>query len=353
MSRTWMIYGANGYTGKLAARYAKDHDLRPVVAGRHGERVRALAGELGFEARVFDLADEEVAAKNLDGVAAVLHCAGPFSATSRPMLAACLRARTHYLDITGEIAVLEAIHSRQGEIRNAGIVAIPAVGFDVVPTDCLAAMLKRDLPTATHLKLAFKSRYGKLSPGTTRTLFEGLPEGGRIRKGGTIIEVPPAYKVETIPFTETLSATAVTLPWGDVSTAYYSTGIPNIEVFAGVPEKQIGKMKIPGFVRWLLGRAPVQALLRGPIASRVQGPTDDQRARDEVYIYGEAWDDAGHTVAMRLRTREAYTLTAESGVKATLRVIEGRLAPGAYTPSMAFGADYVLALDGSKLSHVA
>jgi short subunit dehydrogenase-like uncharacterized protein len=349
----WMIYGANGYTGRLAARYAKDHDLTPVVAGRHGDRIRALADELGFEWRVFDLADEAVAATNLDSIAAVLHCAGPFSATSKPMLAACMRARTHYLDITGEIAVLEAIHSRKEEIMHAGIVVVPAVGFDVVPTDCLAAMLKRDLPSATHLRLAFKPRYGKLSPGTTKTMFEGLPEGGRIRKEGTIIRVPPAYKVETIPFTETLSATAVTLPWGDVSTAYYSTGIPNIEVFAGVPEKQIGKMKIPGLVRWLLGRAPVQAFLKGLIASRVRGPTDDQRARDEVYLYGEAWDDAGHKVAMRLRTPEPYTLTAEASVKATLKVIEDRRAPGTYTPSMAFGADYVLALEGVILSRIA
>ena len=184
-------------------------------------------------------------------------------------------------------------------------------------------------------------------------MFEGLPEGGRIRKDGRIVKVPSAYKVETIPFTESLSATAVTIPWGDVATAYYSTGIPNIEVFAGVPEKQIGKMKMPGFMRWLLGLAPVQAFMKAQIARRVKGPTDEQRARDEVYLYGEAWDDAGHKVAMRLRTREGYTLTAESGVKATLKVMESRLAPGAYTPSMAFGADYVLELEGATLSRVA
>ena len=116
----WMIYGANGYTGRLAARYAKDQGLSPVVAGRHGERIRPLADELGFESRVFDLADEAVAAKNLEGIAAMLHCAGPFSATSSPMLGACLSAGTHYLDITGEIAVLEAIHSVREEIRECG-----------------------------------------------------------------------------------------------------------------------------------------------------------------------------------------------------------------------------------------
>src|SRR6476660_2998620 len=147
MSRTWMIYGANGYTGGLAARVATDRRLRPILAGRHAGPVRALADDRGCESRVFDLRDPAVAATNLKGVAAVLHCAGPFSATSRPMLAACLRARSHYLDITGEIAVFEDIHSRNQEFRNADIVVVPGVGFDVVPTDCLAAMLEHELPS--------------------------------------------------------------------------------------------------------------------------------------------------------------------------------------------------------------
>ena len=163
--------------------------------------------------------------------------------------------------------------------------------------------------------------------------------GGFARTAG-LSKFPPAFKVETIPFTENLSATAVTIPWGDVATAFYSTGIPNIEVFLGVPEKQLGRMKVPGVVRSLLALAPVQAFVKALIARRVKGPTDEQRARDEVYVYGEVWDDAGHKVAMRLRTREAYTLTAESSVTAILKVLESRLAPGAYTPSKAFGAEY-------------
>ena len=345
-----MIYGANGYTGRLAARVAAHRRLRPILAGRHAGPIRSLADDLGCESRVFDLHDPTVVATNLQGVAAVLHCAGPFSATSRPMLDACLRAGTHYLDITGEIGVFEDIHSRAREIRDAGIIAIPGVGFDVVPTDCLAAMLKRELPSATHLKLAFMARDGKLSPGTAKTMVEGLPEGGRVRENGRVVKVPPAYKVETIPFTEKLSTLAVTIPWGDVATAYYSTGIPNIEVFLGAPEEQIEKMKMPGILRSLLGLAPVQSLVKAVIAKRVKGPGDEQRSRDEMYVYGEARDEAGHRVAMRLRTREGYTLTAESSVTAILKTLEGRLAPGAYTPSMAFGAEYVLELEGTVLS---
>jgi short subunit dehydrogenase-like uncharacterized protein len=213
-------------------------------------------------------------------------------------------------------------------------------------------MLKRELPSATHLKLAFKSRYGKLSPGTTKTMVEGLPEGGRIRKDGRIVKVAPAYKIETIPFTEDLSAPAVTIPWGDVSTAFYSTGIPNIEVFLGASAKEIKQMQIPDALRWLIGLKPVQAFVKRLVARRVHGPTDEQRARDETYLYGEAWDDAGKKAALRLRTREGYTLTAESGIAATLKVTTGTLAPGAYTPSMAFGADYVIGLEGTRLSRV-
>lgn len=349
----WMIYGANGYTGRLAARVAKERGFTPILAGRRAEEVEPLARELGFESRIFDLADPAVVARNLDGVAAVLHCAGPFSATSRPMLAGCLRARTHYLDITGEISVFEDIHSRTDEFKRAGIVVIPGVGFDVVPTDCLAAMLKRELPSATHLKLAFKSRHGKLSPGTSKTMVEGLPGGGRVRRDGRIVKVPAAYKIETIPFTEGLSATAVTIPWGDVSTAFHSTGIPNIEVFLGASDQQIKQMNMPGVVRWLIGLKPVQAIIKARIAKRVKGPTDEQRAQDETYLYGEAWDDGDGRVALRMRTREGYTLTAESGVTATIKVMTSGLAPGAYTPSKAFGAEYVLELEGTTLSRVA
>jgi short subunit dehydrogenase-like uncharacterized protein len=352
MNHPWMIYGANGYTGRLAARVARDRAWTPILAGRRADQIRPLARDLGFDSRIFDLADPAVVAQHLEGVAAVLHCAGPFSATSRPMLAGCLRAKTHYLDITGEIAVFEDIHSRGEEFKRAGIVVVPGVGFDVVPTDCLAAMLKRELPSATHLKLAFQSRYGKLSPGTTKTMVEGLPDGGRVRRGGMIVKVPAVYKIETIRFTEDLSATAVTIPWGDVSTAFYSTGIPNIEVFLGASDQQIKRMNMPGFVRWVVGLKPVQAIVKAQIGKHVKGPTDEQRARDETYLYGEVWDNEGRRVALRLRTREGYTLTAESSVTATAKVMTDRIAPGAYTPSTAFGADYVLQLEGTTLSRV-
>ena len=171
----WMLYGANGYTGRLAAREAVRRGSSPVLAGRNGDAVAALAQELGMPYQVFGLDDPQSVREALEGVKAVLHCAGPFSATSAPMVDACLATGTHYLDITGEISVFEAVHARHQEARRRDVVLLPGAGFDVVPTDCMAARLVEALPAATSLKLAFDAGGGP-SPGTAKTSLERLED---------------------------------------------------------------------------------------------------------------------------------------------------------------------------------
>src|SRR4051812_14952024 len=165
-------------------------------------------------------------------VAAVLHCAGPFSHTSRPMADACLRTKTHYLDITGEAAVIESLAARDEEAKRSGVMLLPCVGFDVVPTDCLAAHLKRRLPSATRLALAIQG-IGRISRGTATTMVENINRGGLIRRGGKLQSVPAAWKTREIDFGRG-PRSATTIPWGDVATAFYSTGIPNIVVYAAI-----------------------------------------------------------------------------------------------------------------------
>lgn len=342
-SGRWMIYGANGYTGKLTAREAKRRGMRPILAGRNGPGVEALARELGFESRAFDLADPGVVAENLKEVSVVLHCAGPFSATSAPMLAGCARGGCHYLDITGEIDVFEYAHQRDAEWKRAGIITMPGVGFDVVPSDCLAAMLKRELPDATHLRLAFKGINAKFSPGTTRTAIEGLPHGARVRKNGKIVPAP--FRTEMIPF-EDQAEPAALLPWGDVSTAFYSTGIPNIEVFLGGTEREVNRMNLSAPIRWVLGLGPVQSIIKAIAKSRIRGPSEGERKAGSMLLWGEAVNDAGKRVSMRMKTTEGYNFTVDSSLAAVERVLAGGIPAGALTPSMAFGADFVLHLAG-------
>ncbi|MBM4073358.1 MAG: hypothetical protein FJ271_31215, partial [Planctomycetes bacterium] len=225
-----MIYGANGYTGSLIAREAARRGQAPILAGRNAAAVSALATELGLEQRIVGLDVPQAIDDACRGVRVVLNCAGPFSRTALALAEACLRMATHYLDITGEIDVFEALAGRDAAAAAQGVLLLPGVGFDVVPTDCLAAHLKRRLPTATRLRLGFQSTGGRLSRGTATTMVEGLGARGVVRQDGVLMSVPLAWKTRVIDF-GIGPVKAITIPWGDVSTAYHSTGIPDIEVY--------------------------------------------------------------------------------------------------------------------------
>ncbi len=340
----WMIYGANGYTGELIAREAVRRGLKPVLAGRSADKVGTLARELGLEFRSFVLDKSTDVDQGLRGMGLVLHCAGPFSQTSAPMIEGCLGERAHYLDITGEISVFEHAHAQAARAREAGIVICPGVGFDVIPTDCVAAALKEALPDATHLALGFDSRSG-FSPGTAKTSVEGMALGGRIRRNGQIVEVPLAYSVRRIDFGAG-EKSAMTIPWGDVSTAFYSTGIPNIEVYLPGSPGMIKNAQRANHVRWLLGQSPVQALLKY-MAGRTQGPDEATRSRQPTYVWGEAKNAAGQKRTARIKTANGYSLT----VTGSLAVVESLLARegegGAFTPSKLLGAKLVECLPDS------
>jgi short subunit dehydrogenase-like uncharacterized protein len=335
-----MIYGANGYTGELIARHAIQRGLKPVLAGRNAEAIGRLALELGCEALVFQLRQASQIAEQLKGFAAVMHCAGPFSATAEPMMEACLSARTHYLDITGEIDVILAAHALNERARQAGVSLLPAVGFDVVPTDCLAAMLAERLPGARVLQLAFAAD-GGLSPGTSKTMVEALPRGGRVRIDGQIRAVPAAYKTMQVPF-RNRTLTAMTIPWGDVASAYYSTGIPNIEVYASSPPKQIARLRRIRFLLPLMAFKPFQAFAKRRVEKSVAGPSESERESGRSSLWGRVSDDQGKSVSATLETLSGYKLTALTAVAALERVLDKRVSPGFSTASQAFGREFIL-----------
>lgn len=347
MNSSWLLYGANGYTGKITARLAVERGFRPILAGRNAFAIPTLAHELGLEFRIFDLKDSAAIASHLRGVAAVLHMAGPFSATSQPMLAACLQAHIHYLDITGEIEVFEAAFERDDEAKQAGIVIMPGVGFDVVPTDCLAAMLKDRLPDATHLELAFAGT-GRSSKGTTKTAIAALPKGGRVRLSGKITQVPFGWKRRAIAFQHAVR-NCVTIPWGDVSTAYYTTGIPNICVYTVLPMAVVKRIGLLNRFAPILGLKPAQSILKKVAVSRVRELSETERQQAFSEVWGEVWNAQGKAVTGRLTTPEGYTLTAESSLAAMQRILRGNILPGVWTPAKAFGANFVTTLAGVQV----
>ncbi|MEV4314356.1 saccharopine dehydrogenase NADP-binding domain-containing protein [Actinocrispum sp. NPDC049592] len=338
-----MVYGANGYTGELVARLAVARGERPVLAGR-SPKVASLANSLGLPHRIFDLGS---AVAGLEGMTAVAHCAGPFSATSRPMVDACLATGTHYLDVTGEIDVYEAIFARSAEASAAGVVLLPGSGFDVVPSDCLAGMLAAALPSATHLRLAF-SAGGGLSGGTLRTTVEGMGTGGQARVDGQIVSVPMAHSTLTAHFPSG-PRSVISLPWGDVSTAYHSTGIPNIttHMAVGLPGGLVssGQRIFGPVMKTSLGQRVGKALV-----GLVSGPGERRRASTRSEFWGEAKDSSGRTATGTLVTPNAYAITADAVVRIATE-IQG-VKPGAQTPATAFGPDFVRTLDGVTVGAV-
>lgn len=348
MANTFLIYGANGYTGELITRMAAERGLKPILAGRSEASISELASKHGLEYRVFALDDDAALDAALGEVEMVLHCAGPFSITSLPMVKACLRNRKHYTDITGEISVFETCAAMGKKAEEAGVMVMPGVGFDVVPSDCLARHLKDRLPTATRLSLAFYGM-GRLSHGTQATMTMNVGKGGAIRKDGKITPVPAAWKTRDIDFGE-VTKTGVTIPWGDVATAFYSTDIPNIEVFTVVPPSNLKMLKMSRYLGWLLAMGFAQTYLQANIPAG--GPSDAERARGRTLLWGAVSDENGNRAEARLQGPEGYTVTAIAALNIAEKILAGNFKPGFQTPAKAYGADLILEIEGTARQDV-
>nr|MCU0636503.1 saccharopine dehydrogenase NADP-binding domain-containing protein [Gemmatimonadaceae bacterium] len=341
-----LVYGATGYTGQLIVALARRQGLAPVLAGRNAEAVGALAAQHGLTHRVAALDDAPALDRALDGMNVVIHCAGPFVHTSRAMVDACLRTGVHYLDITGEWQVFEACATRDAEARARGVMLLPGVGFDVVPSDCLAAHVVRRLPDATSLALAFRALGGP-SRGTALTMAESLGRPGVARIDGRLVAEPMGAQVRRIDFGDgTGPQTAASIAWGDVSTAYHSTGVPNVRVYMSMTPAMLRQLRLARWLGPVLRSGTVQRALRQRIVSGRAGPSSESRARRDSRLWAEARNAAGRVVVSTLRGPNGYDLTADAAVRIAQRVLAGSALPGFQTPSKAYGADFVLELPG-------
>jgi short subunit dehydrogenase-like uncharacterized protein len=340
----FLLYGATGFTGTLIARLAPAYGLGPILGGRDAAKLGALAAELGLQHRAFSLTDASRVRAALEGVSAVLNCAGPFIHTYRPMVDACMVQRVHYTDVTGEIDVFEALAVRDAEAKSAGVTLLPGTGFDVVPTDCLAAHLKRRLPSADRLLLGIRGS-GRLSRGTATTMVENQHRGGAVRKAGRIVRVPAAWKTREIDFGRG-PVPAVTIPWGDVATAWYSTGIGDIEVYAAVPPVLRRALAATNHVRALLRMKWLTSLQKRRIRNGPAGPGEKELTHGKSYVWGMVEDAAGERAVARISGPNGYTLTAHAALIIQQRMLAGLTPAGFQTPSSACGPDLVLEIPG-------
>ncbi len=342
-----LIYGANGYTGVLIARYAAEWNLQPVLAGRKAEAIGQLAKELSLPFRIFSLDDAAELQRQLEDVKVVIHAAGPFIHTARQMVEACIATHTHYIDINGDLSVFEFIRSYDSQAREAGVMLLPGAGFDVVPTDCLALQLKEQLPDATQLQLAFVPLGGQISHGTATTMAGKAGEGGAARENGKIVRKPLGEKGMWLHF-EGKPYHVMTIPWGDVSTAYFTTGIPNIETYTGMKPAVYRLLKLQFLFNWLLRTRLVRTYIQGKINARPAGPTDEQRARAKTYVWGKVQNAVGQSATAQFVCADGYTLTAISCLAISTKIVRNEYLPGYQTPAAVYGSGFIYELPGTK-----
>ena len=343
--KNFLIYGSYGYTGQLIVELATKDGLCPILAGRDEKKLREQAEKYDLEYRAFALDETDKLDSALLEVDAVLHCAGPFVLTYRQMAEACIRTGRHYVDISGEIEGFEALAKMDEEAKQAGIMLLPGGGFDVVPSDCLAAYLHGKLPSATHFRLFLRMIGGGVSRGTARSGVENMHRQGRIRKDGRIIQVPPAWQVLEQDFGRG-PVRVVSIGWGDVSTAYHSTKVPNIEAYFAVRQVAINFLKLSRYIGPLVYSRPVRNLLKWLIGIvNPSGPTKKQNETGFSLMVGEM-RDAKQIVRAKLRVPEGYQITAFTTVEIMKRILNGGLKTGFQTPSLVYGADFILQFDG-------
>ncbi len=346
-SNTFLLYGANGYTGELIARFANKYNLQPILAGRRKEVIEPLAIQLQLAYKIFEINDSAALLAALREVKVVLHAAGPFDNTAKQMIFACLLTGTHYLDINGDITVFERIKQYDDAAKKGGIMLLPGVGFDVVPTDCIALQLKNLLPDALTLQLAFATLRGNISHGTATTMADKIGESGAVRKEGKIIAVPLGKKGKWVDF-GTKKLFVMSIPLGDISTAYFTTGIPNIETFTAISHKVYYYLKLQSLFNWLLRTNLLRQYIKKKINQRPAGPDDEQRSSASSMVWGEATNAAGKKVAVRLSGPEGYTLTAHSTLIIIQKILNGNFVPGYQTPASTYGENLVLEIPGVK-----
>ena len=345
-SQLIVVYGSYGYTGKLIVSLCQRKKLNLVLAGRNEQHLKKQSEETGYPYRVVEGNDVEGLKKLVAPAVLVIHCGGPFRYTAQSMAAACLSTKTHYTDITGEYQVFESLAALDAEGKEQGIMIMPGSGFDVVPSDCLALHLKNRLPSATHLQLAFTMSSGGLSRGTKKSMTEGLGDGGLIRKDGKLTPIALGDKVLEINFGSFTTKT-LCIPWGDISTAWRSTGIPNIEVYTGATDKMITNARRSKYIGWLLRMRWVKSFLLKQIDKNPPGPSEERREGGRSFLWGRVVNAAGKECISRLETVSGYSLTAKTAVLIAEKILSGNFRPGYQTPSMMYGADLILEIEGS------
>lgn len=199
-----VLYGATGFTGRQTVEYMARHapgKIRWAIAGRDRVRLEHLRQHLGEpvgadDVLVADSRDQDAVDAIVSRTRVLLSTAGPFSLYGSPVVDACVRHRTHYVDITGETPWVREMIARHHDHASAdGTRIIPFCGFDSVPSDLGAFLVVRQMQQALGVACAevraFFQLKGGVNGGTIATMLNGA-KSGRLAGMGDPFLLDPA-----------------------------------------------------------------------------------------------------------------------------------------------------------------
>jgi short subunit dehydrogenase-like uncharacterized protein len=350
MTGALLIYGATGYTGRLLAAQAKHRCVETILAGRDPARLRTLAQSMGMPYRVMPLDDGAALDAALRDVTVVVNSAGPFEVTAVPVVEACLRTRSHYLDVAGEIPVLQQIYGYDAVATQWDVMLMPGAGFVIAAADCLAAHVARLMPNADTLRLAF-SRGDHVSRGSLTSMVGMIGDVVPVRRNGVLCGVPVGRLQRTFDYGAG-PRVSMAVPWPDIFTAWHTTGIPNIEGYLEADIIRRSAYQAMSFIAEPMRLPIVQGMLGRLVKAWPEGPSEAQRAATPKVIVAEAESPYRKTVTARLYTPNVYTFTYVSVIDIAERVLRGEVRPGFQTPAAVYGPDFILGFNGVRREDV-
>lgn len=324
---TFMIYGATGYTGRLASQYSKSVGINPVVAGRSDGSVKQLASLLGVSYRTFGVDDRQAVDSCLRGIRVLLNCAGPFARTAEPLMDACIRCGVHYLDISAELISYQLADQKNDEAGAANVMLLPGCGGSVAMLGCLAGHAVKSVKKVTSIDIALFVA-GTMSRGSAVSAAQSVTAECLQRRNGHLIKQNVQDTVE-FDFDDgkgLVKCSPVTLP--DLLTIWKSTNSPNIKAFFHVSG---------------------DAFPTGELAALPDGPTMEQRKESPYHAAVAVKADDGTIKRTVLHTANGYDFTSVACIKAAKRVLDGEAKGGFQTPAITFGSDFVTTILGSTL----
>jgi len=314
-----MIYGATGYTGRMAATHAKEAGLDIVIAGRDDTRLADLAAALGVESGVFSLEHPNDIADALSGMTVLLNCAGPFHRTAKPLMTACIGSGVHYLDIAAELDSYHLAEELDLQAQQAGVMLLPGSGGSVAMLGCLTRHVVQRVPAPQSIRIALHVS-GSMSRGSALSATENMTES-MARVAGRLV-ARDTDDTRSVDFGHgPVACFPVTLP--DLITLWKDTRVPDIDTFVHVSG---------------------DAFPQGDLAALPDGPSAAEREQHRYQVAVEVTGIDQRTARAVLDTVNGYAFTPLAAAEAARRVLAGECRPGFQTPAGLFGEDFVLSI---------